>query len=324
MNLQKLQDRITELENQIEVLNRFNRKGECSQQIANAQTELEELRKQLDVEVKEIDAIDNEEDCNIGLPIYLNERRGWNVPMSTEEFMISDKKVDYKTLAIVLVNSKRRGEKVCEKDERYTYEDVEEHRYLYKGAIKENKEEIEKLSKNKIKTIQSNINKLVENGDGIIQVCIDENDKVYYKIYPCPHNEHGINGVGKYVQIDSRILKFLVNTSNSTAIKVYSTLCWATVTRNENGVITDDWGEVTYEWLAEKVGLSTKGSRGRDTIADILYSLYAVGLIEKKEEYREKDLPNGKCIQVKHQRYKINSFSEFKKIRKQGGRIIKK
>ena len=212
-----------------------------------------------------------------------------------------------------MVNSKYRGETVCNNFEDYSYDDVENHRYLYKNSIRENKEELEKLSNNKIKTIQRNINKLAENGDGFIEVCVDDNNKVYYKIYPCPHGELGKNAVGKYVKVDSRILKYLIQIYNSTAIKVYCTLLWATELKD---------GELTYDWIVERVGLSESGKNNNE-IANILNNFYMVGLIERSYYYDTKDLPSRKCIPIKHYKYKVNSFSDFKKIQKQGGRKIK-
>ena len=146
--------------------------------------------------------------------------------------------------------------------------------------------------------------------------------KRYYKIYPCPSNENGINEIGKYVKVDSRILKYLLGIYNSTAIKVYCTLCWATVTKDDNGNIIDDWGEITYDWLVERVGLAESG-KNENNIASILNNFYMVGLLERKFETRPKDLLNGKTIQVRHYKYRINSFEEFKKIQKQGGRKVK-
>lgn len=318
----QIEQQIKELENKLSIGVTFGTLSE--EEIVNIRQQINELKKQLInpflldtpkvVENKKEEELveDDIEECEVELPNYFYER-WWKVNMSTEEMIMKNKELDYRTLAIIMVNSKYRGETVCNNFEDYSYDDVENHRYLYKNSIRENKEELEKLSNNKIKTIQRNINKLAENGDGFIEVCVDDNNKVYYKIYPCPHGELGKNAVGKYVKVDSRILKYLIQIYNSTAIKVYCTLLWATELKD---------GELTYDWIVERVGLSESGKNNNE-IANILNNFYMVGLIERSYYYDTKDLPSGKCIPIKHYKYKVNSFSDFKKIQKQGGRKIK-
>lgn len=316
--MNEIKKQIKELESQLSIATTFGTLSE--EEIKQLQQQINELKKQLanpflaDIPKKKEEVkIEEDDDYEVELPSYFYEA-WWKVNMSTEEMIMKNKELDYRTLAIIMVNSKYRGETVCNNNENYSYDDVENHRYLYKNSIRENKEELEKLSNNKIKTIQRNINKLAENGNGFIEVCVDDSGKVYYKIYPCPHAELGKNAVGKYVKVDSRILKYLIQIYNSTAIKVYCTLLWATELKD---------GELTYDWIVERVGLSTKGGNGEKTVADILHNFYMVGLIERSYHYDTKDLPDGKCIQVKHYKYKVNSFSDFKKIQKQGGRKIK-
>ncbi len=203
-----------------------------------------------------------------------NKYEWWGVPMCTEEFIMQDKKMDYKTLALVMVNSYYKGEKVCEQ-EGYDYSEIENHRYLYKNTIKENKAELEQLSKWKIRTIQKNIDKLATNGNGLIEICKDKNGKIFYKIYPSIV-EGNKNQLGKYVKIDSRILKYLINVYNGTAIKIYCTLVWK---------LAEGEQQLTYEWIAEKVGLSiSEHSKGNlSTIADILSNFNDCKLIKQTE-----------------------------------------
>lgn len=229
--------------------------------------------------------------------IKINKNKEWNVPMCTEESIIRNKKIDYKTLALLSVNSNYKSEEVC-RQFGIEYNPNENYRYLYKNSIRENKEELEKLSKWKLDTIQRNIKKLETNGNGFIEVCADNKGKVYYRIYPLTKEGEANNY--KYVTIDSRILKYLVRVFDSTAIKVYCSLVW---------ILAEGEKQITYEFLAKTVGLSTKGNTANGnlkTIADILYTLEEVKLIEREIFYDTKDLING-SIPIKCYKYKLTT-----------------
>lgn len=323
-----MKQEIKDLKNKIDQWKGLSRFKDYSKEIAEAEARIKELELEKSVKevvvkmeekieapivVKKSVAKEEVEEADIEEEVEEYEEHGkyeyeswWNVVMPTEEFLMKDKKMDYKTLAIVNLNSKYKGETICDK-KGLDYSEIEQHRYLYKSSIRENKEELEKMSNWKLRTIQRNINKLAEGGSGIIEVCKDSKGKVFYKIYPSI-SEEGHNRLGKYVKIDSRILKYLA-IYDSVAIKVYCTLVWK---------LAEGEQQITYEWLAEKVGLKfSEHSQGNlTTIADIIDTFVKVGLINRKNyNYIKEDIDGD--VLIRSYKYSLNSYEEFRRILKE-------
>lgn len=205
------------------------------------------------------------------------EYEGWRVPMPTEKSVITDKKMDYELLGAITLISNRKT--------RYAIEDLleeeeEEHRYIYEkgdNSILSNKEFLEKATGNQMVTIKRNLRKLASCNNEVVSYCEDEHGK-YYKIMPYVFAD---NGNLQYVKIDSRILKFLIDTSSSNGIKVYCTLLWILWDKEKECYVKK---QLTRDWLCKQIGLSEKSKNNLETIGNILYTFEKVGLIARDKE----------------------------------------
>lgn len=227
----------------------------------------ENKQKELLLKVEEVKNNDCEE-------IIVNE--GWCVPLPSKNNVISNKKMDYKTLGLITLISNRKTEYI----EGIDFTEEEEHRYIYEqgeNSILSNVDYIESISNNKLITIKRNLKKLADCDNDVVSYCEDEHGK-YYKIMPYTL---GDNGKLQYVTIDSRILKFLINTSNSNGIKIYCILSWVLW---DNKKKCYEEKQITYNWLCKQLGLSTNSKKNLETIGDILFVFNEVGLIERRKE----------------------------------------
>ena len=233
-----------------------------------------------------------------------NKNESWNCPLNTE--YINDKNMDYKILAIMTLYSNYKGEEVCNNYD-YDISEIEYHRYLYEkgnNSIWSNKEEIEKLSNSKIKNIKRGIKKLAECNNEVVIVCKDKEDRVFYKIYPYANKEQGM---GKFITIDSRMLEYLVNTSNSNTIKTYCALkilLWD----NKNKCYTRK--KITRDFLLRFIGLSVNG-KNLTMMGDILKSLKNNHFINRELETETINI-NGDIKVKTNYIYEINSVETWK------------
>lgn len=209
----------------------------------------------------------------------MDEDKIWSVPINTEPNVIGDRDMNYKILALISLYSKYKGERVCDLME-YDYSEIENHRYIYQDYIIENKEELEKESRNSIKTIRRNIKKLIECDNKVIQVCRDKNGKVFYKINPY-FNPNDKNSMGNFVTIDSDILRYLINTTNSDVIKVYCIFKWL-LWDNKNKTYVSK--RVDRYWLCKQLGLNENYEKNLQKVTDILKSLQRNKLLKRRKE----------------------------------------
>jgi len=209
----------------------------------------------------------------------------WNVPINTEPMVLGDRNMNYKILALVTLYSKYKGETVCDLKE-YDYSEIEYHRYLYQDVLITNKEEFEMLSQNSIKTIKRNVKKLIECDNKVIQVCKDKNGKIFYKINPY-FNPNDKASMGNFIVIDSDMLRYLVNISNSDTIKIYCIFKWL-LWDNENKKYISK--RVDRPFLCDKLGLNPTYERNLQKVTDILQNLINnYYLTRKKEHILDKD-----------------------------------
>ena len=209
----------------------------------------------------------------------MNDKDIWEVPINTEPTVIGDRDMNYKILALISLYSKYKGETVCDLKE-YDYSEIENHRYIYQDYIIENKEELEKESKNSIKTIRRNIKKLIECDNKVIQVCKDKKGKVFYKINPY-FNPNDKSSMNNFVTIDSDMLRYLVNTSNSDVIKVYCIFKWL-LWDNKNKTYVSK--RVDRYWLCKQLGLNENHEKNLQKVTDILKSLQRNKLLKRRKE----------------------------------------
>ena len=234
-----------------------------------------------------------------------NGRQVFNCPMNTA--YIKDKKMDYKTLGIMTIFSNRKSEVVAR-----DISEAEAHRYLYEkgnNSIWSNRKEIEKLSGNKIKTIRANMNKLVKCGNDVVTYNEDDNGG-YYKIIPCANDgTKSKDGSlkGSYVIIDSRILQYLVNVYNSTAIKIYCTLKWLLYDKETEKEIER---QLTIDFICKQIGLNEVSGKNRKMVSDVLNTFSKVGLINRKSF----TYCNDKGDFITSYKYSINNYKTFKRI----------
>ena len=228
----------------------------------------ENKQKELLLKIEEVKNNDYEE-------IIVNE--GWCVPLPSKNNVISNKKMDYKTLGLITLISNRKTEYI----EGIDFTEEEEHRYIYEqgdNSILSNKEFLEGISKWKYDTIKRNLKKLANCDNEVVSYCEDEHGK-YYKISPY---QVGDNGKLQYVTIDSRILEYLCNTFNSNAIKVYCILLWVLWDKEKKCYMRK---QLTYDWLLKQIGLSgTNGGKNSKMLKDILFTFDKVGLIKIEME----------------------------------------
>lgn len=209
----------------------------------------------------------------------MDEDKIWSVPINTEPNVIGDRDMNYKILALISLYSKYKGERVCDLME-YDYSEIENHRYIYQDYIIENKEELEKESRNSIKTIRRNIKKLIECDNKVIQVCRDKNGKVFYKINPY-FNPNDKSSMGNFVTIDSDILRYLINTTNSDVIKVYCIFKWLLWDNKNKTYISK---RVDRYWLCKQLGLNENYEKNLQKVTDILKSLQRNKLLKRRKE----------------------------------------
>ena len=144
------------------------------------------------------------------------------------------------------------------------------------------------------KTVRRNIKKLSEHSHGIVTARYNEKGKVdYYIINPYVKSEDSKSkkAQGMYVTIPSEIVKVLLSACSSNAIKVYCTLAW---------LCREEEKQVTRDWLAKEIGLSTNCKNNLDEISNILWWLdNKVIKVTKKWELDNRDLVTKCRVYVK-------------------------
>jgi hypothetical protein len=180
-------------------------------------------------------------------------------PISSEQEYMKDKKVNYLNYCILVYFS--------------NYQDIQDtfengnydcHRYIYEDKILKNKDAIEHYSKTKIQTFIRNAKKIanLSNGEMVFVTKTDEG-KIVYKI----------EKPNKFILIEEKILRILINFCSTNAIKTYVFLKWKC---RERGCI------ISRKEICENIGLSSTGERQLQEITDITKGLQKLGLIKRK------------------------------------------
>ena len=179
--------------------------------------------------------------------------------VSKQEYM-QDKKVNFLNYCILVYFSNYQGD--------YNMKNFDGtfdiHRYIYEDKILKNKEAIEQYSKTKVQTFIKNLNKIASLSNGEIVSVRQTNDgKIVYTI----------NKTNKYILIEEKILRVLINFCNTNAIKTYVFLKWKC---REKGCI------ISRKEICENIGLSSNSKKQLQEITDITKGLQKLGLISRK------------------------------------------
>lgn len=203
----------------------------------------------------------------------------YKTQMNTENNIIGDKKMDYKTFAIAMLYSKYNNQNVWH--------------FLYEKSLDENQMEIEGLSKTKINTIKRNIRKLEKLDNHVVQRKVYDNEVVYL-LFPQSVD-------GKYfVLIEDDILRVLVNTTDSNMIKTYCILKY---------LLANGERIITREFLLEKIGLSICGNN-LQMMTDIIDTLTDMCLI-KKDYTLEKEIKDNDLFVKTRLKLELTTYEEW-------------
>ena len=169
-------------------------------------------------------------------------------------------------------------------------------RYVYENKLKDNQEQIEKISKKKFTTVLKNIRKLVKMDNNLVVASNSPNGIVYTINYSTePH--------GYYVTIHHEILKYLLDTSNEDALKLYVFMCY----RCKKGET-----KITLKEMANAIGLSPNSKDNLQKITNITMS-FDDNLIKKRYVYETVyDEDTNKFKTKKFCYYTIMTYEQFK------------
>ena len=218
--------------------------------------------------------------------------KGWEVPISTK--YIKDKKMDYQILPLITLYSKRT--------------EGEEHRYLYENghdSLASNIDEMEKLSGNTKRKIKRAVKKLVECDNEVVEIASDSEGRIYYKIIPKTID----GGIKKFVTINSKMLEFLINTTNSNVIKTYCIIKVLLWDNKEHKYIRRP---LTRDFLLKQIGLGGECKDNLQKMTEILQSLENNGYI-KRERVRDKVFANDGVIVRDTYVYELTTYEEWAK-----------
>ena len=169
-------------------------------------------------------------------------------------------------------------------------------RYVYENKLKDNQEQIEKISKKKFATVLKNIRKIVKMDNNLVVASNSPNGIVYTINYSTePH--------GYYVTIHHEILKYLLDTSNEDALKLYVFMCY----RCKKGET-----KITLKEMANAIGLSPNSKDNLQKITNITMS-FDDNLIKKRYVYETVyDEDTNKFKTKKFCYYTIMTYEQFK------------
>lgn len=228
--------------------------------------------------------------------VLIEEEKGCQIvklPINSSKQNMQNKKCDYKTLAIMTLYSYMTPNEITLEQ---GYEEL--YRFAYRNKIEKDMDEIEELSNNKRDTIIRNIKKLTKLNSGLITAVNSPKGIIYYINY---RGEKG----GDFVTIEEDILRLLVNTTNSSVIKVYILLKY---------LCRKGSREIHRAYIAEQIGLSTNRN-SLNRISDMTYVLEQIGLIKKKVKYKTIILENGNEHFTQATEYELCTYEEYKQKR---------
>lgn len=209
---------------------------------------------------------------------------GYNVPISSHKADITNKNNDYRLVGLMTIDSK--------------YNEDETDRYIYENSIDYEAiaDAIKTKSANKTKAVKTKIGAMAKAADSLIEKVSTDNG-IAYKIRYSTDNKY-------YVSINSQMIKRLSTSTNDNMIRLYIIMC----VQLQNGR-----KQLTYEWLAEQMGLSTNGGRYRTTLATLTEDLALLGFIRKYEVSRtvlDKNT-NSKYVNKTYD-YELATYEEWK------------
>ena len=144
--------------------------------------------------------------------------------------------------------------------------------------------------------------KLVECGNDVVMACEDEKGNKYYIIQ--------VKHEGKYfVKIDERMLRFLIDTSNSNVIKTYCVLkilLW----NNEKQCYTKR--QLTRDFLLKQIGL-TNCENSLKAMTNILQALENHHLIKREKKVKVVETNNGTITKTLYS-YELIALEDFLKF----------
>lgn len=215
-------------------------------------------------------------------------------PMSSNELNMKDKKCDYKTLAIMTIYSN------------VNLDANEKHRYIYKKDILLNKDEIETLSNRKIDTICRNVKKLCKLESKVVEAKNTDKGIVYIVNYATEEtNTKGNKVYRKYVPIEEKILRYLINNATSNVIKTYILLKYRCMYGDENGT------RVSGKDIASNIGLCVNSNDSLTTVYDMIAGLSGHHLIKVKKRYITEVLDDGKESVKCYNYFTITEYDEW-------------
>lgn len=189
-----------------------------------------------------------------------NQEKINKFPIISKQEYMQDKKVNFLNYCILVYFSNFQDNNDIENFDG-TYD---MHRYIYEDKILKNKDAIEQYSKTKVKTFIKNVKKLADISNGEIVSVKETNDgKIVYEI----------NKTNKYILIEEKILRVLINFCNTNAIKIYVFLKWKC---RERGYI------ISKKEICRNIGLSENSKKQLQEITDITKGLQKLGLIYRK------------------------------------------
>lgn len=181
------------------------------------------------------------------------------IPISSDEKYLKNKSINYNIYLKFLYLSNFDKNKVLD-DVFEVFEGKEKSRFLYRNKLTDNKEATEKFFDRTIQSIDRNINTMIELG------LIEKRrikDKLVYSIYYSTNKR-------KYVKLSSRATTTLLNYDSNT-IKIYVLLKY---------MCKDVEKQITREYIAENIGLSSRSKKTLQMITNSLASLQNEGLIK--------------------------------------------
>lgn len=264
---------IKELENKITTWKNLSMFQDFSNEIAEAEARIEELKQQKDINIVissqekeetiekvEADTVDYKDvgEDTTDKRYYKKNGKPILLPMNSEKTNVGNKKVNKLNESILIYLSNYQDLHEVEE-----YDGYDADRYIYENKIIKNKELVEQYSKTKINTFIRNVRKLSKIESGIISVEQHKDENVYR-----------VDKGEKYVLIERKILEVLINSCSNPLIKIYIFLKWRVGTKG---------GIVSRKEIAENIGYSTKSCEQLHQLSkDIETSLVKLGLIRRQ------------------------------------------
>lgn len=212
------------------------------------------------VEAEEIEVVDFEELGEDVTDKRYYKKNGTPIllPINSEVENVKNKKVNKLNESILVYLSNYQDLHEVEE-----YDGFDSDRYIYENKIIKNKDLVEQYSKTKINTFIRNVRKLSKIESGIISVEQHKGENVYR-----------INKGEKYVLIERRILEVLINNCSNPLIKIYIFLKWR---------VGEKGGIVSRKEIAQNIGYSTKSDiQLKQMVKDIETTLVKLGLVRRQ------------------------------------------